>query len=133
MRADSAAEVAASFIAAINAHDVEAICGLMTEDFVFVDSIGHVVQGRENMRSGWEGYFKWFPDYQISVEDTLEAGGLVAMLGSAKGTLCKRGVMKPENYWQVPAAWKAIVRGGRITEWRVYADNYQTVKMVRGE
>jgi uncharacterized protein (TIGR02246 family) len=131
--ADSAAEVATRFVTAINAHDVESICRLMAEDFVFVDSIGRVVKGRETMRPGWEGYFRLFPDYQIAIEDTFVAGDAIALFGTAQGTLSKQGAMGPEHHWQVPAAWKAVVRGGQIAEWRVFADNYQTAKMLRGE
>jgi uncharacterized protein (TIGR02246 family) len=127
-----AADVATRFVAAINAHDVEAICRLMAEDFVFVDSIGRVVKGRETMRTGWEGYFSLFPDYKITIEDTFVAGAAIALFGTAQGTLSKQGEMAPENHWQVPAAWQAVVRGGHVAEWRVYADNYQTAKMIRG-
>jgi len=25
--------------------------------------------------------------------------------------------------WRTPAAWKAVVRDGKVVEWRVFADN----------
>lgn len=25
--------------------------------------------------------------------------------------------------WRTPAAWKAMIRDGKVTEWRVFADN----------
>jgi len=27
------------------------------------------------------------------------------------------------NYWRIPAAWKAIVTDNKIKQWQVYADN----------
>ncbi len=131
--ADAAAEMAVRFVAGINAHDVEAICRLMAEDFVFVDSLGRAMKGRETMRPGWEGYFRLFPDYQIAIEDTFVAGAAIALFGTAQGTLSKQGETPQENHWQVPAVWKAVARDGHIAEWRIYADNYQTAKMIRGE
>ena len=131
MTAKSARQVAMDFVAAINSRDVEAICRIMAEEFVFVDSLGRTMKGRGPMRSGWEGYFRMFPDYQISIEDVFEAGNAVALFGSAQGTLSKDGALQPENHWQVPAAWKAVVDGSHIAEWRVYADNYQTAKLIR--
>jgi len=31
--------------------------------------------------------------------------------------------LKPENRWEIPAAWKAIVAGDKIKLWQVIADN----------
>ena len=46
-------EIANKFIEAINNHDVEALCGLMTEDHTFIDSGGDVYNGIEKMRRAW--------------------------------------------------------------------------------
>ena len=63
---------------------------------------------------------------------------VVVMLGKAKGTYCPdceslprspnaRDLGHPkleiENRWETPAAWRAVVEGGLVAEWRVYADN----------
>ena len=29
----------------------------------------------------------------------------------------------PEITWEMPAAWKGVVKGGQVTYWQVYADN----------
>jgi ketosteroid isomerase-like protein len=129
----SRAGLVGSFVAAINDHDVEAICRLMSEDFIFADSLGRVIKGREVMRGGWAGYFRMFPDYRMSIDHVFEADEALALFGNAQGTFSKDGQIRPENYWQVPAAWKAVVRGSHIAEWRVYADNFQTVKLMRAE
>ena len=41
---------------------------LMTEDHVFVDSLGNQIRGREKMRAGWRRYFTMCPDYWVSHE-----------------------------------------------------------------
>ena len=42
-----------SFVAAINAHDLDAIVSLMSEDHVFVDAFGESWEGRSTMRRAW--------------------------------------------------------------------------------
>lgn len=43
--------------------------------------------------------------------------------GEAQETIAAEGEIKKENYWKTPAAWRAVVRDGKIAEWQVYADN----------
>jgi len=38
------------------------LVALMTEDHCFVDGLGQVVHGREQMEKGWLSYFSWFPN-----------------------------------------------------------------------
>jgi len=117
------AAVAHAFVDAINSRSPEEIARLMTEDHVFIDSLGTRVTGRQQMKKGWQGYFSMVPDYAITVDETFAEGPVVAMLGTAQGTWSPGGSLKPENRWQTPAAWRAVVRGSLIAEWRVYADN----------
>lgn len=130
-------ETVLAFIACINAHDVEGLITWMSEDHRFVDSLGHSFHGREGMRMAWEGYFAWFPDYQITVEDLLdqdgprERGHLVLVTGQASGTYAVQGKLPPENYWEAPAAWKALMAGGQLTHWQVYADNDPVRKIMK--
>lgn len=115
--------VAGAFVQAINQRDVEEIVKLMTEDHVFIDALGARTQGRVKMKAGWEGYFRMVPDYILTVEETFADGAVVVMLGTAQGTYCTGGALQPENRWVTPAAWRAVVRGAQIAEWRVFADN----------
>ncbi len=110
--------VAKAFVRRINAHDVEGLCELMTPRHRFVDSMGSVHVGREAMREGWRQYFGMFPDYRIRVTHSFERGSRVALFGSTSATYGSNGVRVDMH-----AAWLAIVRGDRIAEWRVYADN----------
>jgi hypothetical protein len=53
----------------------------------------------------------------------LSGGNLVAVFGAAGGTIAADGKLPPENKWRTSAAWRAIVDGGLVKQWRVYADN----------
>jgi len=111
-------ETIQAFIDRINAHEVEGLGELMSENHTFIDAHGNKVTGREKMIAGWRGYFEWFPDYYIEVNLTFEDGEAFAMFGFAGGSF--KG--KPDASWRLPAAWKAIVKDGRVSLWQVYAD-----------
>lgn len=116
-------EIAIAFFGAINAHDADHLAELMTDDHVFTDSLGASIRGREKMRDRWRSYFAFCPDYRISHEAIFRDGETVAAFGSAGGTLSLHGKMAAANKWQIPAAWRVVVQGGRIREFQVYADN----------
>ncbi len=118
----TAINVVRAFVEAINARNVEAITDLMTEDHTFVDSMGTVASGRRSMATGWAGYFRMFPDYEIRIDAILADGPLVAAFGSAAGTYNGSRGLVPANRIEMPAAWRAIVADGKIKRWQVYAD-----------
>jgi ketosteroid isomerase-like protein len=127
----SAAEIVAhQFAEAINAHDVSALCALMTESHRFIDSLGTVVTGRETMRAGWKGYFGMVPDYAISVDETYSNGPIVVMVGKAGGSYAPKGLQTAESRWETPAAFRVNVENGKVAEWRVYADNEPIRRLV---
>jgi ketosteroid isomerase-like protein len=150
MPLDKPIQVVLKFEEMINSRNAESIATLMTADAEFVDSLGHRIQGTEKLRSAWAGYFKMVPDYSISHSEIFADGATVAMFGSAQGTFTKgeagsraehadagagttgqmehsltgRSATKTkENFWRTPAAWRAVVKGGKIALWQVYADN----------
>jgi hypothetical protein len=48
------------------------------------------------------------------------------MFGSAQGTLSNpksAGQLNKEDRWATPAAWRAVVKDGKIALWQVFADN----------
>lgn len=112
----NSAEIFAHFAAAINHHDIKALTALMTADHVFVDSVGQRVQGAAAMEAGWRGYFAMCPDYWIRADDIVAEGDVVLAVGEAGGTIDRIS-------WRTPAAWKAMVRDGKVMEWCVFADN----------
>jgi ketosteroid isomerase-like protein len=125
------AAIAHAFVNAINRRSPAEIASLMTEDHVFVDSLGVRVAGRERMMKGWDGYFGMVPDYSITIDETFASGPVVVMLGAAQGTWSTGPALQPENEWRTPAAWRAVVRGSLIAEWQVYADNEPIRQIMR--
>ena len=43
-------------------------------------------------------------------------GDTMLLAGEAGGTI-------DGEAWRIPAAWKVVIRGGRVAEWQVFADN----------
>ncbi len=117
------AEVAAAFVARINAHDLDGLSELMTDDHVFIDPLGNQGAGREAMRGGWKQYLALVPDYWIKVDTILQDGGTVALFGRAGGTYAGSIPAGQSGRWEVPSAWRAETRDGRVARWQVYADN----------
>jgi ketosteroid isomerase-like protein len=124
-------EVAMDFIKRINAGDVNALCELMTEGHIFQDALGKRFIGRETMRQGWAMYFKLVTDYQVHAVEFFQTQDRLAIFGTASGRYTG-GAATKENFWEVPAAWRAVVQDGLIAEWRVYADN-QPLRKLMGE
>jgi ketosteroid isomerase-like protein len=88
----------------------------MVSEFVFMDSLGNRAIGAPSMDAGWRGYFAMCPDYWIRADDVLGEGDTVLAAGEAGGTI-------DGHAWRIPAAWKAVIRFGKVVEWRVFADN----------
>jgi ketosteroid isomerase-like protein len=143
----TAESVAQAFVRAINRQDIDRLVELMTPGHRFVDSLGNVVEGRDQMREGWAGYFRMVPDYSIAIEEYYPADPTVIMLGVASGTYTRDGKLHPErgvradrfssrgdnNRWQTPVAIRALVEDGLVAEWRVYADNEPIRKVMAAE
>jgi ketosteroid isomerase-like protein len=109
------------FVDRINAHDVDGIASFLAAGHVFIDAHAHVHKGKETMRAAWTEYFKIFPDYKVEVEDVLEQEARLAIFGHASATF-KGPEAGPSNFWRLPAAWKAVIRKGKIEHWQVYCD-----------
>jgi hypothetical protein len=95
----------------------------MTVDHAFTDGLGVRIAGRAAMRHAWATYFAWMPDYRVEIDLHLAQEGHIALFGWASGTYAVDGQLAPVNRWRVPAAWRAVVRGDRVSEWQVYCDN----------
>ncbi len=113
------------FVNRINAHDVDRIASFLATDHVFIDAHDHVHEGKQMMKEAWTEYFKLFPDYTVEIEDVLEQDGRLAIFGYARATY-KGPEADPSNFWRLPAAWKVIIREGKIKHWQVYCD-YKTI------
>jgi ketosteroid isomerase-like protein len=126
-------ETVLAFIRSINARDARGLGELMSDDHRFIDALGNEVVGKEKMVPGWRGYFEWFPDYWIEVNEVLagEASAgeqTFAMFGFAGGSF--KG--NSDASWRIPAAWKAIVKDGRISLWQVFADTKAQLESMQG-
>jgi len=113
---DSSAETFRKFVTAINRHDVEALAAIMTDDHIFIDSLGNRVQGATHMQAGWRGYFSMCPDYSIQIDRLISEDDVFLAVGHAGGTI--DGIA-----WRTPAAWRAVILHGMVREWQVFADN----------
>ena len=109
------------FDLAINTHHNENLCALMAEDHAFADLQGNQTVGRNQMRTGWIGYFQLFPDFKIEITDVFIHESTLAAFGYAGGTFQGSAGHK-HNSWRLPAAWKAIIGNGKIQLWQVYVD-----------
>ena len=119
------------FVDAINARDIAGICGLMTEDHLFIDSDGTEMRGRERMRDGWRRYFEMMPDYSIEVRESYGKKPIVILVGTATGTYAPDGILAAENRWTVPAAWRAVVRDGRLAVWQLFVNPEPILQVMR--
>ena len=115
-------QIATAFVTAINSRAIDTMAELMTENHIFIDSDGTRVPGRERMREGWISYFEMVPDYCIEVHETFTRDQTVVLLGIATGTFADAGVLKLENSWSVPAAWRALVEDQKVAVWQVYVN-----------
>jgi ketosteroid isomerase-like protein len=128
----SSVETVLEFINRINRRAAGELAELMMEDHVFIDSLGQTVVGREKVRAAFAGYFRLSPDYWVSQEHIFSEGNVVAVFGSAGGTVARNGELPPENQWRTPAAWLAVAEDGLLKQWRVYADNKPVYEILAG-
>jgi ketosteroid isomerase-like protein len=128
---NSMESLAYAFVDAINRQDMVALADLMPEGHRFIDSLGRVLQGRENVRAGWVEYFRMVADYSIEIQETFSKGPVVVMLGVAEGSFAVDGKLKELDRWSAPAVFRAYIDDGKVKEWRVYADNEPVRKRIR--
>jgi hypothetical protein len=115
----------------------------MSDDHKFIDAHGNEVSGKDLMKAGWDGYFSIFPDYLIEITDiflkpepmALKTGkskvpvklvynrnDFIFAFGFASGTYKGMKIKDNNNYFRIPACWKAIVEDGKVKLWQVYCD-----------
>ncbi len=108
----------------INNQDLTTLTDMMTEDHVFIDSEGDVVRGKEEMTTAWKEFFTSYPDYRNIFIRLESRGNLVAIRGYSE---CSYTPL------QGPALWTALIRDGKVAEWRVYDDTPQNRKKLHIE
>ncbi len=131
-RGDTPERIVRDFVRRINRRDVERVTQLITDDHVFIDSLGHRLQGgRQAMRAAWAGYFQIVPDYQIRANAFFARRNTVIVVGIASGSYRAPAMPDPVGTWRTPATWRALLRRGRVAEWQVYADNEPIRELMR--
>jgi len=113
---------ALAFVEAINSKDIDGLAELMTEDHIFIDGDGSEYAGKDRMKTGWTEHFKIIPDLKLSISLQFEEKDTVILVGQSKGTIIDQGELKKENSWQVPSAWRVMVKSGKISVWQLYAN-----------
>jgi ketosteroid isomerase-like protein len=117
-REDDPESVVVRFNEGINGRDLGVLARLMTDDHVFIDSVGGSVDGRQPCLDAWRGFFGAYPDYRNEFESmVLASSGMVAVTGRS---VCSEPALDG------PALWTAKIREGRVCEWRVYEDTPET-------
>lgn len=111
-------KVVEGFVEAINQQDLARIIEMMAEDFRFIDTYGDC-ENREAMQSSWQGYFEWFPDYRIEIDDYLANESFAMIIGKASGSYLGQA----DKHWSFPAAWKVETTGQQIKTWQVFCDS----------
>jgi ketosteroid isomerase-like protein len=111
------ASVVSAFNARINAHDIDGLANLMSDDHTFIDSAGGRVVGKPDCVDAWRGFFGAYPDYRNVFGAMVARGGRVVVTGHS---VCA------DERLAGPAIWTAAVRDGRVAEWRVYEDTPDT-------
>lgn len=110
-----------NFVLQINDHNVDGIIALMSDDFIFTDAQGVHFEGKENLKTGWTAYFKMFPDYKITIDNSVENGTVFLASGTAEGTY-GTAIESSERHWKIPAAWRAEIDNAKVKSWQIYAD-----------
>ncbi len=101
--------VALRFNEKINQRDLDGLVKLMTDDHMFIDNSGDV---DKNMKEGWREFFENYPDYRNIFTSVTVKDNVVVMIGYST---CSN-----EQRLNGPSMWTAKVRGGCVSEWRVY-------------
>jgi hypothetical protein len=109
MDAFDAMMVALRFNEKINQRDLDGLVALMTDDHTFIDNSGDI---DKNMKEGWRRFFGHYPDYRNVFTSVTVENNVVVMVGHST---CSN-----EPRLNGPSIWTAKVRGGRVSEWRVY-------------
>jgi hypothetical protein len=106
--------LAARFVTALNAHDAEAMRGLVTPDFTYIDSWREGVVGRDIVIAGARALFEADPGFRLDVESTSFSDPFVLMRGWVESARPEIGRLR--------ATWRARCDDGLIGEWQAWAE-----------
>ena len=101
------------YVAAINAHDADAVEALLTEDFTYIDSWREGVTGRDKVMAAFRQLAAMDPDFGIEVDSMDWRDPHMLMTGRVNS----RQFGKARR-----AVWQILVRDGRIAEYQAWAE-----------
>lgn len=102
-----------AYVAALNARDIEAVCGLLSADAKLIDTSGDEVSGKPQCRDVLERLFAATSRYELVIETTSTAGDLVLMRGYATSDL---------PHFNAVMQFRALVVDGLIHEWQSFSE-----------
>ncbi|HRI84744.1 MAG TPA: nuclear transport factor 2 family protein [Ignavibacteria bacterium] len=115
----------------INHHDIDGLAEFMSDDHVFIDSLGMTIKGKKEMINSWKIFLKWFPNYEIQISNTVLTDDTVGLFGFAAGTFDSEDPVHHDKF-KIPAAWRAKVKDNLVTEWQAIADNEAVRDIIKG-
>ena len=101
------------YVAAINAHDADAIEAMLTEDFTYIDSWREGVTGRDKVMAAFRSLLQVDPDFGIEVDRMDWREPHVLMTGRVNSRH-----FGPNRR----AVWQVLVRDGKIAEYQAWAE-----------
>jgi len=110
------------FLDRVNAHDVEGIMNLVSDEYEFVNSSGDHFRDRQFIRDTWRAQFENHPDYHIRADRVIADPDCVGVFGWAEGTYAPDGELREEDHWEVPCAFLFIAKDGKVTYFESYSD-----------
>ena len=123
--------------AAWNAHDVEAIVGMHTEDSVFENHVtGDVNVGREAIGKAIGGLFAVFPDLAFETRRAYVRDDLVVQewtaRGTHEGTMTRSGIEVPPTGRKVDYKGMDVIpiRDGLVARKDVYSDSVTLLRQL---
>lgn len=101
------------YVAAINAHDADAIESMLTEDFTYIDSWREGVTGRDKVMAAFRSLMQIDPDFGIEVDRMDWREPHMLMTGRVNSRQ-----FGPNRR----AVWQVLVRDGKIAEYQAWAE-----------
>lgn len=105
--------VVARFVAAINAHDADAVEAMMTEDFTYIDSWREGVSGRPKVIAALRSLIAIDPDFGMEIDEVDWRDPHVLMTGRVNSRQFGSGRR---------AVWQVLVRDGLVAEYQAWAE-----------
>ncbi len=101
------------YVAAINAHDADAIESMITEDFTYIDSWREGVSGRDKVMAALRSLIAIDPDFGMEVDSIDWRDPHVLMSGRINSRHFGTGRR---------AVWQLLLRDGLIAEYQAWAE-----------